>query len=54
MALRPRNRLTVMITNHTRRRVQPWVKRSSRMAKEVLLQAAAMMEQTPVTLATKR
>jgi hypothetical protein len=40
--------------NQMSRRIQPVDKRSNVTAKEVLLQAAAMMEQTPVMLATYR
>jgi hypothetical protein len=53
-ALRPRKRFTVTRTNHTNHRFQLWVKRSSVIAKELLLQAAATMEQTPVILFTYR
>jgi hypothetical protein len=53
-ALRPRKRLTLTITNQTRRRVRPSVKRRRRIAKDVLLQAAAMMEHTPVMFDTNR
>jgi len=52
--LRPRKILTLAIMNQTSRRIQPVHKRSSVTAKEVLLQAAAMIEQTPVMLATYR
>jgi len=52
-ALRPRNRLTVTMMNQTSLRTQPVETRSSVMAKAVLLQAAATMEHTPVTLATR-
>jgi hypothetical protein len=52
--LRPRKMLTLAIMNQMSLRIQPVDKRSNVTAKEVLLQAAAMMEQTPVMLATYR
>jgi hypothetical protein len=42
--------LTVVIMNQTRWLIQPVDKRNRVTAKEVLLQAAAMMEQTAVML----
>lgn len=53
-AERPRKRFTVMMQNHTTRRLHPCEKRRRVMAKDVLLQAAAVIEQTPVTLDKNR
>jgi hypothetical protein len=50
--LRPRKILTLAMTTQMSRRIQPVDKRSNVTANEVLLQAAAIMEQTPVMLAT--
>lgn len=52
--LRPRKMLTLAIMNQMSRRIQPVDKRSNVTAKEVLLKVAAMIEQTPVMLATYR
>ena len=52
VAVMPKVRLMVIMTNHTKTLVQPWVIRSNVMAKDVLLQQAARMLAKPAALET--